>query len=420
VSHTQAACLCADDAFDVNPPENGRILRNLIQASNNLMSHILHFYHLAALDYVVGPDIPPFIPRYKGDYRLPKAVNDVAVQQYIQALDIRMKCHEMLAIFGGKMPNLCANVPGGVSETVSVDKIADFLWRLKEIKAFIDNTYVPTVVAVAKVYADYFDIGAGCKNLLSYGVYPESADGKKKLIKAGTFTDGKDTEFDPAKITEYVKYSWYTDDCSGLHPSKGKTAPALDKTGAYSWLKAPRYDGKVHEVGTLARMFVNRTQNPILVKTAEALGIPATKAFSVLGRHAARALEAKICAEAMEKWVLQLQPGKPTHTPYTIPKEGEGMGLTEASRGALGNWMRIENSKVANYQLVVPTTWNGSPRDDKGQPGPIEQALIGTPVKDTNNPIEVVRVVRSFDPCIACAVHLVIPDAREQYKVFEV
>lgn len=418
MSHTQAACLCADDAFDVNPPENGRILRNLIQASNNLMSHILHFYHLAALDYVIGPSVPPFIPRYKGDYRLPKTVNDAAVKHYIQALDIRMKAHEMLTILGGRMPGLCAVVPGGVSETVTVDKITDFLWRLKEVKAFIDDVYLRDVIAVAKVYPDYWNIGAGCKNLLSYGVYPETADGKKKLIKAGTFTNGKDTKFDPARIAEYVKYSWYTDDCGGLNPKNGKTKPALDKAGAYSWLKAPRYDGKVHEVGPLARMFVNRAQNPILVRTAESLGVPTTKAFSVLGRHAARVLEAKICAEAMEKWVMQLQPGKPTHAPYTIPKEAEGIGLTEASRGALGHWMRIENGKVANYQLVVPTTWNASPRDDKGQPGPIEQALIGTPVKDTNNPLEIVRVIRSFDPCIACAVHIL--DARKQVKKFKI
>lgn len=174
VSHSQAAVLCADEAFKINPPDNGRILRNLIQASNSLMSHILHFYHLAALDYVVGPDTPPFIPRYKGDYRLPKDVNDNAVKQYIQALDIRMKAHEMLAIFGGRVPGLCGTVPGGASETVTVDKISDFLWRLKEIKAFIDDTYIPEVIAVAKFYSDYWDIGAGSKNLLSYGVYPDA------------------------------------------------------------------------------------------------------------------------------------------------------------------------------------------------------------------------------------------------------
>jgi hydrogenase large subunit len=322
----------------------------------------------------------------------------------------------MLVIFGGRAPGLCGTIPGGATETVTVDKITDFLWRLKEIKLFIENNYIPTVVAVAKVYSDYWDIGVGCKNLLSYGVYPE-ADGSK-LIKAGAFTDGKDEEFAQAKITEQVKYAWYNDDNGGLHPSKGKTTPSLDKAGAYSWLKAPRYDNKVHEVGPLARMFINRTQDPILVKTAESLGIPATKAFSVLGRHAARALEAKMCADAMEKWIMQLKPGQPTHTPYTIPKEGEGMGLTEASRGALGHWMKIENGKIALYQMVVPTTWNGSPRDDSGQPGAIEQALIGTPVKDDNNPIELVRVVRSFDPCIACAVHIL--DANKKQKIFEV
>ncbi|MEW6088997.1 MAG: nickel-dependent hydrogenase large subunit [bacterium] len=416
VSHAQAAVLCADEAFKIAPPDNGRILRNLIQAGNNLMSHILHFYHLTALDYVTGPDTPPFIPRYKGDYRLPKEINDKAVEQYIQALDIRMKAHEMLAIFGGRVPGLCGTVPGGATETVTVDKITDFLWRLKEIKSFIENSYLPTVIAVAKVYPDYWNIGVGCKNLLSYGVYPDASG--KKLINAGVFSDGKDEEFDHAKITEHVKYAWYNDDNGGLHPSKGKTTPSLDKPGAYSWLKAPRYDNKVYEVGPLARMFINRKQDPVLVNTMETLGMTESKVFSVLGRHAARAVESKICADAMEKWVMELKPGKPAHTPYTVPKEGEGKGLTEASRGALGHWMRIENGKVALYQMIVPTTWNGSPRDDNGQPGPIEQALIGTPVKDDNNPIELVRVVRSFDPCISCAVHIL--DADKKQKIFKV
>ncbi|MDI6858655.1 MAG: nickel-dependent hydrogenase large subunit [Dehalococcoidia bacterium] len=446
--HAMASTLNLDSAFGVDGkiPENGRIIRNLILGSNYLQSHILHFYHLAALDYVdvtavagyEGSDpglnsvkrfiergeLGPFVPRYEGDYRLSPETNRQAVAHYLQALDIRRKAHEMLALFGGKMPHNVGIVPGGVTEVPTVDKIAAFLWRLNEIRSFIDTVYIPDVIAVATAYADHFQIGRGCGRFLSYGVF--DLDGsetnlvkRKRLLPSGTVAadDLQPKDLEPAKIHEEVRHSWYADSSSGRHPSQGETSPQLGKDGAYSWLKSPRYDGQVHEVGPLARMLVayvrgNETAKSLVDGALSALEAPVTALFSALGRHAARALETKLVADAMAGWVLQLKPGEPVYAEYELPDEAEGMGLTEAARGALGHWISIKDGRIANYQCVVPTTWNASPRDDRDQPGPIEQALQGTKVKDESNPFEVVRVVRSFDPCLACAVHLITPKGR--------
>ena len=405
-AHGTASVRCLDNAFGVKPPTNGRITRNLIFGSDYLMSHILHFYHLVALDYVKGPDTEPFIPRYEGDYRLDPKTNKVAVEQYIKALDIRQKCHQLMALFGGKAPIAYGLIAGGAPEIPTLDKMVSFQWRLKEIKEFIDGTYLPTVYLVAGAYKDLFGVGAGCKNLISFGVFPLDDEEKAFLLKPGTYTQGKDLPLDQTQIREYVKYSWYQDKTTGLHPSKGMTEPEFDKKGAYSWVKAPRYRDLPHEAGPFARMWIT---NPVLSKHANKfLGVDAKKeirfrdlgdkAFSILGRIAARAEETKLVADAMEKWILQLKPGVPSNVKAEIPKEAMGMGLTEAPRGAVGHWISIKDQKIDNYQVVAATIWNASPRDDKGLLGPIEQALIGTPVPDIKNPFNIVRVVRSFDP----------------------
>jgi Ni,Fe-hydrogenase I large subunit len=443
-AHAQASTLCLDDAFDIHPPDNGRLIRNLIFGANFIQSHVLHFYHLTALDYVditailkyTGNDpdlsrvkswakseldsgrptaVAPFLPRLKGDYIADTETNIACIAHYLKALDIRKKAQEMLCIFGGRMPHEIAIMAGGACERPTVDKITDYLYRLKEIQSFIDEVYIPDVVAVAKAYPQYFEIGKGCGNFLAYGVFEENNDGSEKYISGGAYSDEQVQPVDQLKIAEYVKYSRYSSK-SGLHPSQGDTIPDPEKKKAYSWVKSPRYDKKVYEVGPLARMVVNHMQNSnpaaskLLTHTIQELNIPVTSLFSVLGRHAARALETKLVADKCAEWVMQLDPSKPVHTPFQIPEESTGMGMTDAPRGALGHWITIKGRKIDNYQAVVPTTWNASPRDDKNQPGPIEQALIGTPVADPDNPIEPLRVVRSFDPCLACAIHILEPD----------
>lgn len=447
-SHSMASALNLDSAFGISDkiPDNGRILRNLIFGAAQIADHILQFYHLVALDYVDvtsvakydGKDsalnsikkfiergeLSPFVPRYEGDYRLPDSANIECVSHYVKALEMRRKGQEMLVLFGGKMPHNMGVVPGGVTTTLTVDKIANFLWRLQELRDFVDNVYIPDVLAVAEIYSDYFEIGKGCGNLLSYGSY--DLDGKekdytkrKRAFKQGIVSgDLKLQQLDTSKILEYVKNSWYEDVTSGRHPSQGETKPQFDKKGAYSWLKAPRYDGKVYEVGPLARVVATYLDGNPQIKNLVDGVLSKFKAkpsvlFSVLGRIAARAIACKFVADSMPEWLLQLKPGEPVYAEYEIPDESEGMGLIDASRGALGHWIKVKNKKIENYQCVVPSTWNLSPRDDKGQPGPVEQAIIGTKIKDENNPFEIVRIIRSFDPCIACAVHLITPKGRD-------
>jgi len=418
-AHATASALCIDEAFGLTDkiPDNAKLIRALIFGSNFLQSHILHFYHLAALDYVdaVGAvgDLAPFVPRYEGDYRADADVNAELVKHYVRALDIRRKCQEMLSIFGGKMPHNVGIVPGGVTEKPTEDKITNFLWRLNEIRDFIDNTYIPDIIAVAKLYSDYFEIGQGCKRLLAYGGFDLPTG---RLFQTGIVSpDLKPVPFAKENITEDLRHSWYSDSSTGKNPARGETTPQLKKREAYSFLKSPRYSGKVCELGPLARMVNNYVRADAKVREMVDSVLGEFKAgvdvlYSVLGRHAARALEAKLVADAMVDWLQALKPGGPVIVGHEIPETGEGAGLTEAPRGAVGHWVTIKDKKTDRYQVITPTAWNGSPRDDKDQPGAIEQAMIGTKVKDKDNPFELVRIVRAFDPCLACSIHLL--DAR--------
>ncbi len=447
-SHSIAAALNLDSAFGIADkiPDNGRIIRNLILGAAQIADHVLHFYHLTALDYVdvarlakysgnnpvlssiksfiARGELGPFVPRYEGDYRLPDEVNERVVAHYVAAFDMRRRGQEMLTLFGCKMPHNVGVVPGGVASVPSVDNMTSFLWRLREFQEFVDSIYLPDVLAVAQVYSDYFEIGRGCGNLLAYGSY--ELDGKeadltkrKRFFKSGTTSsDLKFNELDQSKITEEVKHSWYADSISGRHPSQGDIVLDEGKKGAYSWLKSPRYDGMVFEVGPLARIMVNYASGNVKVKSLvdsvlSQADLKPKAMFSVMGRHLARALETKLIADAMTDWLLQLKPGEPAYIDYELPKEATGMGLLDASRGALGHWIEVKEGKIANYQVITPSTWNVSPRDDKNQPGPLEQAIIGTKIKDEANPFEIVRIVRSFDPCLACSIHLLTPKGHD-------
>jgi hydrogenase large subunit len=453
-SHGIAAALNLDSAFGIADkiPDNARIMRNLIQGAHIAQDHILHFYHLTALDYVNVADVAkyegsdsqlnsvkdfiargelgPFFPRYEGDYRLPPEVNQQAVAHYVKALEIRRIGHEMVSIFSGKIPHSVGVVPGGVTSVPTPDNMMAFLWKLRILQDFIDNVYIPDVLAVAGAYPDYAEIGVGCQNLLAYGSFDLDGSSpdytkRERLFKQGAVSaDLKPADLDTDKIAEYVKHSWYEDSTSGRHPSQGETKPQYGKNDAYSWTKAPRYGGKVYEVGPLARVAVTYARGDPKMKELVDGALSQLKAspsalFSVLGRHLARALSAKFIVDAMDQWLLALKTGEPTYVEYEIPDEAMGMGLTEAARGALGHWIEIKDKKIANYQCVVPTTWNVSPMDDNGNHGPIEQAIIGTKVKDESNPFEIVRIIRSFDPCLACSIHLVTPKGRDlgQFKV---
>ncbi|MEW6742718.1 MAG: nickel-dependent hydrogenase large subunit [Planctomycetota bacterium] len=439
VSHGTASVLAQDEAYGVTLPPNGWLVRNLILGANTIQSHILHFYHLSALDFVdvtaiakyEGGDpllkgvkswvlselasrslhpAAPFLPRYEGQYIEDTELNVMGLKHYLEALDMRALAHKMCALFAGKMPHVATLVPGGVTEQVTAHKIAAYGAMLDQLRAFIDNAYIPDLLAVAKAFPGYFEIGRGCGNFLAYGVFQESESPAERFLPAGALIGGELEPFDSRRITEDVGSSRF-ESGSGLPPSKGETLPSPHKSGAYSWLKAPRYGGKVMEVGPLARMLIAEATgklpavNELIDQVLAATGCTRDHLVSVLGRHAARAIECKLVADRCARWLDQLRPGERTSVDFEIPKEAAGVGLTEAPRGALGHWLEIRDVKISNYQCVVPTTWNCSPRDDRGQPGAVEQALVGTEIADPENPIEAARVVRSFDPCIACAVH---------------
>lgn len=400
-AHATASALALDDAFGVELTENGRVARNLILGANFLQSHILHFYHLAALDYVNGPDVAPFIPRYKNnDVRLDKATNQVGVDQYLEALEIRKILHEMVALLGGKMPHVQGIVVGGSTEIPTREALNKYAERFKKVKKFIQEKYLPLVYLLAGPYGDLLKSGRGHQNCIAFGVFPMDSAGNT-LLKPGAYTDGKDYSFDPAKIKEYVKYSFFDNDTTGLNPTNGKTVPDPEKEMAYSFIKAPRYNGKPHEAGPLARVWVT---NPDLSKTGQdALGVKKIRevgdaAFSILGRHVARAEETLVVANAVEQWLSEAKPGKETFVPADIPNSSEGLGLTEAPRGALLHYVDIKDKKISNYQVTSATIWNTSPRDDMGVRGTIEESLIGVPVPDPENPVNVGRLIRAYDP----------------------
>jgi hydrogenase large subunit len=400
VSHAQAACLNLDNAFGVAPPANGRILRNLVGAANFIDSHLLHFYHLSVLDYVDTTgvlDMSPWTPRFTTPDMITNPTASVLVDHYRAALQIRRKAHQMGALFGGKLPCVGSFVVGGCTEAVTAEKIAAFRSLLTDVRAFIDDVYLPDAATLASAFPSYYQLGVGYRNLIAFGAFELDASGNK-LLPAGRYTGGVSGTVDPAQISEHVTHSWYTAACEDKNPAVGLTEPDADKVDGYSWLKAPRYAGLPHEAGPLARLWVNNEY---------------THGISALDRILARAQEAKTIADAADGWLNELVPGGPVYSPSTIPQEATSMGLTEAPRGALGHWMNINNSVISRYQVVTPTSWNASPRDQANQMGPIEAALMGTPVADRDQPVEVLRVVHSFDPCLACAVHMVRPGQRE-------
>lgn len=415
ISHGLAAALALEDAQNFNAPSNGRILRNLVLGANFVASHVLHFYHLTAPDYIDTTGIlemSPWKPRFVTPDMITGDLAKTLVQHYVQALAIRRKAHQMGAIFGGKLPNGVNFVSGGSTEAVTTTKVSQFRALLDEIRKFIDQVYVPDATALTKAFPEYFNIGRGHGNLIAYGVFDlentsnddddRSSSGGRKLLRRGRYTQGQLGSLDVRQIKEYVSKSWYTAASGNRNPAQGRTEVAVAKAGAYSWIKAPRYLDRVHEAGPLARMWINGDYR---------------RGISSNDRNAARALETKKVADAMNTWLGQLRTGSSSYTYKALPTTGSGIGLTEAPRGALGHWVNIASKKIANYQIITPTAWNASPKDDRNQRGPMEQSLVGLRIADLTKPVEVLRVVHSFDPCLSCSVHMVEPETAARHVI---
>ena len=397
ISHGQTAVLALENISQYTPPTNARLLRNLTLGANFLQSHILHFYLLAALDFVSGPDASPWQPAWQVDMRT--GLESVSAH-LATAISARRECHEMGAVFGGKMPSSNSYIPGGFTATPQAPDIDQFRQHLVHLTDFIRNTYLPDVQQVGEVYKDYFQIGRGNSNLMAFGVFEMDDANNTTLFGSGCVENGEQNgqkNFATSDITESVKYSWYGDSTNNLTPAYGETVPAFPKKDAYSWLKAPRLLGKPFEAGPLARMWINGDYQD---------------GISVMDRHVARALESLKIAEAMNNWLDELQPGAPSYDDSFEQYSGFGIGLSEAPRGALGHWVEITKGKITHYQIITPTCWNASPRDDQNVAGPMEQALIGTPIENPDQPVEALRVIHSYDPCLACAVHIIQPDKK--------
>ena len=469
-----------ENAVGVQIPPNARILRNLMHGAQMQHDHLVHFYGLHALDWVdvvnalkadpaktaaladnvcnadVGGtryykevqqrlqtfvdsgQLGPFANAYWGHpaYKLPPEANLMASAHYIEALRLQARTARLHAIFGGKNPHPQSLVVGGITcvKDLTPDRIAEFLYITRETQKFIKNVYVPDLLAVASFYKEWGGIG-GTTNFLAWGDFPESEAEPDSLFMPRGIVMKRDLAgvkmADQQKVTEHVARSWYEGD-KDRHPFEGETNPLQEDPqyrpgdGKYSWFKAPRYDGEPCEVGPLSRVLVAYAKGHKQIKPAvdgvlKTLDVPATALFSTLGRTAARAIETVAIGDAMEGWLMELvgnikNGDTRTYASWEMPESAQGFGLNDVPRGALSHYLHIEKGKIKNYQYVVPSTWNLGPRCQAGKMGPVEEALIGTPIADPKQPLEVLRTVHSFDPCIACGVHVIDPESNQVYK----
>ena len=502
--HALASVRSVEDALKITVPKNAELVRNLMFCTQYMQDHVVHFYHLHALDWVdvvsalsADPNAtsdlakslsnwPKTSPGYFSDlqkrlksfvdsgqlgifangywghpgYKLPKEVNLIGVAHYLEALEWQKEIVKVHTIFGGKNPHpnyLVGGVPCSFNledvNAINTEKLNMVGRLLKQAAEFIEQVYIPDLMAIAGFYKDWAAIGGGLKNYMCYGDLPTKGYAYPEYFKfqRGAILDRdlskvyEVTGKDENEIKEYISHSWYkyaAGDEQGLHPWKGETEfdftgpkPPYDQLnveGKYSWVKTPRWKEHAMEVGPLARALVNYAKGNQEVKEVvdealKKLDVPVTALFSTLGRTAARGLETRLIArwarEFYDELIGNLKNGDMSTAnttmwdPSSWPAECEGVGLTEAPRGALAHWIRIKDRKIDNYQLVVPSTWNASPRDAKGNRSAYEEALIGTPVAKDDEPLEIIRTIHSFDPCLACAVHLYDPEGNHVHQI---
>jgi hydrogenase large subunit len=456
ISHGHASTMSAESVYELTIPDGARLVRNIIEAAQYLHSHVLWFYTLAALDYVdpakaleaniadtyalaeaagtttadfgavqarlahlvEGGQLSIFTngwlghPEYAQD--MPAELHLIGVAHYLEALQIQAEAAQIIGIMGGKFPHFMTSINGGTAFVPTAEKLDDVLFRLLNVVAFVKNTMIPDTLAIAPFYLAATTFGKGTGNFLSWGVFEaDSRERQDRFLPSGVVFDGSFSveQSEPEMVNEYVEHSWY-DSESGLNPAEGETSAAFtefDLDAQYTWGKAVRYDDQPMEVGPLARMFIAYLSGvkpvvDLIDSTLEALGVPGQPEvlLSLLGRVAARNLEtvyiADIAVEQITELIEAVKGGDvKLFEPHDVT-DGDGVGLWEAPRGSVAHWMSVTGGNISRYQVVAPTTWNSAPRDADGVRGPMEEALIGTPVADPEQPLNVVRVARSFDP----------------------
>ena len=481
-THALASTRAVDAAVGVEIPTLAAMIRNLVLASQFLTDHVIHFYHLNSLDYVdvtnclnadpvkaaaFANDMSPrrttpeslravqgrvkalvasgqlshFTRAYflggHPAYTLPPELDLIITAHYLEALHLQVRAARAMALFGGKNPHPQFLLVGGVScyDALKPEVIREFLALKMETANFIRDVYIPDLLAIGTHYKDVATYG-GTNNFFTCGeFFTKDSDLESGFFKPGVIW-GQDWKnvvpLDPDLITEDVSGGWYKG-TEAHHPYEGKTEPVageMHEDGRYTWSKGPRYDGKPFETGPLANILVNYSRGvaPVVETTdriLKALGENMNFMFSTMGRTVARGIETLVIADQIEGWVREYRdqiarerrPKIVEH--WVMPRSAKGVGWVTASRGALSHWIVIEEGKIANFQLVVPTTWNMSPRDLQGQMGPFEEALTGLPIADADRPVEILRTIHSFDPCIACAVHVITPENNEK-RVFKI
>jgi hydrogenase large subunit len=496
--HAITSVRAVENALKLEIPPNAQYIRNLIVAAHAMHDHIVHFYQLSALDWVdvvsalkadasktaalaaslsdwpgnstqqfqaVKDRLAGFVAKgqlgiFANGYwghpamKLSPEVNLLAVSHYLQALDYQRRANQVVAILGGKTPNIQNLAVGGVANAINLDndstlnmsKLFAVKNLLDEMKAFIEQVYFVDVCAIGAMYADWLKYGSGVTNYLAVPDLPTDTKGTQFDLPGGTIFNGDlskvtaITSFeDPyfqKNVSECIMHAWYDGDWT-RHPYEEDTVPhhtPYEADKKYSWIKAPRFDGHPMQVGPLAQVLIGFVQGheatkrwatKALATAGRVAGTTLTPAVlhSTLGRHAARMIRtAVICELATKHWGLLAENiGKGDTRIFNEPVfpkgEQQGFGFHEAPRGTLSHWIVIEDGKIKNYQAVVPSTWNAGPRDAKDQPGPYEASLVGNPIADVERPLEVLRTIHSFDPCIACAIHTLDVDGREMSRV---
>ncbi|NLK72097.1 MAG: nickel-dependent hydrogenase large subunit [Clostridiales bacterium] len=390
-AHSIASSLALEDALGIIVSQQGRYLRDVIHACEFLQNHIRHFYQYTLPDFIRLPEGNTLFETDHNDFRLPKTKNDLIVQHYFDSLEISRNAHEMLAILGGKAPHNHGVFIGGATTQASRDNIESLKIITYKIREFIIGTMIPDANTIADYYKDYFYNGRGYGNLLSYGCFDRYESLGTLYVNPLVYSNGSIRAFNPDKITENIHSSWYTAQSETSKQFESVTEPDINKPEAYSWVKAPRYEGLPFEVGPLARMWLCGGYRD---------------GISTMDRTLARVLEAKKLTDIILTLLNNLIPGVDVQKEYEIPQDAYGAGLTDTTRGALGHWIKIENGLISLYQIITPSTWNLSSRGRDNLPGPCEEALVGTFINDTDSPVELGRIIRSFDPCVSCATHV--------------
>lgn len=389
-AHSLVSTKALESIYNAKANKNEERLQGIIHGAEFLQNHLRHFYQYVIPDYINGFDNNPLYSFTHKDYRIPENKSVRIREDYYTSMEYSRKAHKIIAVLGAKAPHNHGIVPGGVTTQITGQKIQELKSYVNEIRSFILDRMLEDVYTIAEYYGDYFKNGAGYGNLMTYGLYENYSPGKT-YVSPAVIINGSKMEFTPSKITENIYSSWYEASEVILEPENQAWEPKYPKKDAYSWIKAPRYEGHPMEVGPLARLYINGEYK---------------EGISTMHRIIARVLEARKITEILLVLLDELDNTPLTKKEYASPQNSKGQGFNDTTRGALAHWINVEDNSIKNYTIITPSSWNLSPKDSKGIHGTVEKALTGTEVEDIKAPLEIGRIVRSFDPCVSCATHV--------------